>query len=170
MYVGQLIITMIHELGHYYYYQKYISSNQFRFGFLLRYFFLFMFYTNVNFIEQLSKKKQLKIMIGGIQIQMMISGILCLIMLVNSSRILILLFFLNSFNILINLLPFIKTGGYWIVNLLIDSQDYMSSFKSWIKKEKKDIRLVEILLSLANIVIIFFIILMGAIQLIQLFF
>ncbi|MFG5486058.1 hypothetical protein ACFJX2_14095, partial [Enterococcus faecalis] len=89
VYVGQLIITMIHELGHYYYYQKYISSNQFRFGFLLRYFFLFMFYTNVNFIEQLSKKKQLKIMIGGIQIQMMISGILCLIMLVNSSRILI---------------------------------------------------------------------------------
>lgn len=170
VYVGQLLITMIHELGHYYYYQKYISSNQFRFGFLLRYFFLFMFYTNVNFIEQLSKKKQLKIMIGGIQIQMMISGILCLIMLVNSSRILILLFFLNSFNILINLLPFIKTDGYWIVNLLIDSQDYMSSFKSWIKKEKKDIRLVEILLSLANIVIIFFIILMGAIQLIQLFF
>lgn len=99
-------------------------------------FFLFMFYTNVNFIEQLSKKKQLKIMIGGIQIQMMISGILCLIMLVNSSRILILLF-LNSFNILINLLPFIKTDGYWIVNLLIDSQDYMSSFKSWIKKRKR---------------------------------
>lgn len=170
VYISQLMITMIHELGHYYYYQKYIRSDQFRFGFLLRYFFLFMFYTNVNFMDQLSKKKQLKIMLAGVQIQLMISGIICLLMFCVSSRILTLLFFLNVLNILINMVPFIKTDGYWIINLLIGSQDYMSSFKSWLKREKKDIKRSEILLSLVNVSVIFYIILTGVIQLVQVFF
>jgi putative peptide zinc metalloprotease protein len=169
VYGSQLLITMIHELGHYYYYQKYITSDQFRFGFLLRYFFLFMFYTNVNFMDQLPKKKQLKIMLAGVQIQLMISGIICLMMMCTSSNVLTLLFFLNVFNILINLVPFIKTDGYWIINLLIGSQDYMNSFKAWIKREKRDIKRSEILLSLVNIVVIFYIVLTGVIKLIQMF-
>lgn len=170
LYVSQIVITMLHELGHYYYYQKYITSNKIRFGLLLRYFFLFMFYTNVNFMDHLSKRKQLKIMIAGVQTQWIINGVLCIVMLFKTSEFLLLLFFLNLLNIVINLVPFIKTDGYWIINLLIGSDDYMLSFKNWIRKKNKSIKGSELLLATFNIVVITYVLVNGLTRIIQIFF
>ncbi|MBO0441059.1 hypothetical protein [Candidatus Enterococcus ikei] len=170
LYVSQIVITMLHELGHYYYYQKYISSNKFRFGFLLRYFFLFMFYTNVNFMDHLSKRRQLKIMMAGVQTQLIISGILCTAMLFKTSEFLLMLFFLNLLNIVINLVPFIKTDGYWIINLLIGSEDYMLAFKNWIRRTNKSIKGSELLLALFNVAVITYVLVNGLKQIIQVFF
>lgn len=170
LYASQIAITMFHELGHYYYYQKYITSNKFRFGFLLRYFFLFMFYTNVNFMDHLSKRKQLKIMIAGVQTQLIISGILCTVMLFKTSDFLLMLFFLNLLNIVINLVPCIKTDGYWIINLLIGSEDYMLAFKKWIRRKNKSIKASELLLAMFNVVAITYVLINGLTQIIQIFF
>ncbi|MEI5994172.1 hypothetical protein [Candidatus Enterococcus mansonii] len=170
LYVSQIVITMLHELGHYYYYQKYITSNQFRFGFLLRYFFLFMFYTNVNFMDHLSKRKQIKIMIAGVQTQLIISGILCTVMLFKTSDFLLMLFFLNLLNIFINLVPVVKTDGYWIINLLIGSEDYMLAFKHWVRRENKSIKGSEFLLAIFNVGVIICILVNGLTKIIQIFF
>ncbi|TFJ44234.1 hypothetical protein CKN80_07825 [Carnobacterium divergens] len=170
IYLGQLIITTFHELGHYYYYQKYINSEKFRFGILLRYFFLFLFYTNVNFIDRLPKKQQIKILFAGVQVQASVNGVLLFIMLFVQSPFLLSLFFINLINIIINLVPFLKTDGYWVVNLMIGSDDYMRSFKNWITRKKTTIKFSELLFSTINIICIAYILFSGSYQLIRLIF
>lgn len=170
IYLSQLIITAFHELGHYYYYQKYINSEKFRFGILLRYLFLFLFYTNVNFIDRLPKKQQIKILLAGVQVQASINGMLLFSMLVVQSPFLLSLFFINLINIIINLVPFLKTDGYWVMNLMIGSDDYMRSFKNWITRKKETIKFSELFFSIINILCIVYILLSGTYHFISLIF
>lgn len=158
--ICQLIITCFHELGHYYYYQKYIHSEKLQMGILLRYIFLPMFYTNVNFMNHLDKKKQVKIITAGVMTQLVVNGLMCLMLLITMNKFILLLFIMNLFNVFMNLIPFLKMDGYWLINILIDSDDYMKSFKNFIFKGQR-VKLSEFLLGTLNLVVILLVLILG---------
>lgn len=160
LFVCQLLITCIHEFGHYYYYQKYVQSEKLQVGVLLRYIFMPMFYTNVNFMEQLNKKKQIKIIIAGVSAQLVVNGLLSILLFATMNRMVFLLFFINIFNILMNLIPFLKMDGYWLINIVIGSEDYMKAFKSFLL-EKKRIKISEFILGSVNSMIILWVLIIG---------
>ncbi|CEY40259.1 Uncharacterised protein [Streptococcus pneumoniae] len=58
------------------------------------------------------------------------------------------------------MMPFLKLDGYWIINQMIDSEDYMNSFKQFIFKRQK-IKSSELLLGLVNCILIATVILSG---------
>lgn len=70
IYVAQLFIVSFHEFSHYYTYRKYIRSDKMRFGIIIRYFFLLLFFTNVNYMRTLDKRKKIAIMLSGVMGQM----------------------------------------------------------------------------------------------------
>ncbi|MGQ0441067.1 hypothetical protein ACT4UT_33110, partial [Bacillus sp. B-TM1] len=59
-----------------------------------------------------------------------------------------------------NMMPFLKLDGYWIINQMIGSEDYMNSFKQFIFKRQK-IKSSELLLGLVNCILIATVILSG---------
>ena len=58
------------------------------------------------------------------------------------------------------MMPFLKLDGYWIINQMIGSEDYMNSFKQFIFKRQK-IKSSELLLGLVNCILIATVILSG---------
>lgn len=156
----QLVITGFHELGHYYYYQKYIYSENLQIGILLRYIFLPMFYTNVNFMSHLDKKKQVKIIIAGVMTQLVVNGLLCVLLLLTMNKFILLLFMMNLFNVFMNLIPFLKMDGYWLINILIDSEDYMKAFQNFIFKRQR-VKTSEFILASFNLIAILCVLIAG---------
>lgn len=146
---AQLIIVLLHELGHVYAYLQNIKVTKIRMGFLIRYFCLPLFYSNVNFYRQLSKQAQLKIMVAGIKTQAFIGGILFLIMMFLKWDLFYYLYAVNILMILINCLPFLRLDGYWIINLLIGSENYMNNFLQFLSG-KRQIKKSELLLGIIN--------------------
>lgn len=115
-------ILLIHELGHI----AASSTEKLKpqgIGFGL-YFFMPMMYVNLTDAWTLSKKAKIKINLGGITTQMLIN--LALLMFLNiSSNTFILgivykLLVVNTSIILINLIPFFKFDGYWILSDIVE--------------------------------------------------
>jgi putative peptide zinc metalloprotease protein len=153
IYLAQLIIIMLHEFGHYYSYNKYIGTTKMRFGVLVRYLFLLLFYNNVNFMRTLEKREKLWITISGVLTQLFAGGILAAIYLMSFNNIILYIYAVNILIAATNLLPFLRLDGYWALNLLISSEDYMREFKNWIFKRKR-IRKIEFVLGVLNLLLI----------------
>lgn len=161
VYMLQLLITFFHELGHYITYSRNILNEKIRFGIVIRYLFLFMFYTNVNYMRNLKKTDRIWIIISGVLAQGIIGGILAIFILSGYSyNFLYYTYFVNLTVILINILPFIKLDGYWLINEIINSEDYMKKFYNFVVK-KEEIRFAEFILSILNIIVIILIIFGG---------
>ncbi|WP_176586067.1 M50 family metallopeptidase [Priestia megaterium] len=160
IYLAQFSIIMLHEFGHFYSYRKYIVTDTMRFGVMIRYFFMLLFYNNVNYMRTLKKKDKLVIMFSGVTAQMLIGGLLAALCIFYNNNIILYIYFVNLIILSTNMLPFLKLDGYWIINLLINSEDYMKSFKNFIFFRKKA-RVIEILLGSINVIIIIFILISG---------
>ncbi|MBE7129462.1 peptidase M50, partial [Bacillus mycoides] len=153
IYVAQLFIISFHEFSHYYTYRKYIKSDKMRFGIIIRYFFLLLFFTNVNYMRTLDKRKKIAIMLSGVMGQMILGSLLAIMYLFSSSDVILYIYIANCIIILTNMMPFLKLDGYWVINLMIGSEDYMKSFKKFIFKRQK-IKSSELLLGLVNCILI----------------
>ncbi|PGS43290.1 peptidase M50 [Bacillus cereus] len=160
IYVAQLFIVSFHEFSHYYTYRKYIRSDKMRFGIIIRYFFLLLFFTNVNYMRTLDKRKKIEIMLSGVMGQMILGSLLAIMYLLSSSDVILYIYITNCIIIFTNMMPFLKLDGYWIINQMIGSEDYMNSFKQFIFKRQK-IKSSELLLGLVNCILIATVILSG---------
>jgi len=160
IYVAQLFIVSFHEFSHYYTYRKYIRSDKMRFGIIIRYFFLLLFFTNVNYMRTLDKRKKIAIMLSGVMGQMILGSLLAIMYLLSSSDVILYIYITNCIIIFTNMMPFLKLDGYWIINQMIGSEDYMNSFKQFIFKRQK-IKASELLLGLVNCILIATVILSG---------
>ncbi|HHK5563806.1 peptidase M50 [Bacillus thuringiensis] len=160
IYMAQLFIILFHEFSHYYTYRKYINSNNMRFGITIRYFFVVLFFTNVNYMRTLESRQKISIMLSGIVGQMILGSLLSLIYFLSNSDVILYIYLINLIIICINVMPFLKLDGYWIINLIIGSEDYMEKFKKFILNRQK-IKSSELLLGLVNFILITIVILSG---------
>lgn len=131
------IILLIHELGHIAASaSENLSPKSIGFGF---YFFMPMMFVNLTDAWVLSKSARVKINLAGITMQMVINMVLyiCLLFVPNIFIIGIInkLMLVNTIIILLNLIPFFKFDGYWILsdlsripNLLIESNKRVMSY------------------------------------------
>ena len=63
---------------------------------------------------------------------MFLGSLLSIIYFLSNSNIFLYIYTINCIIIFINLMPFLKLDGYWVINLVIDSEDYMKKFKSFV--------------------------------------
>jgi putative peptide zinc metalloprotease protein len=157
---AQFIIILLHEFGHYYTYRKYVKIDVIRFGILIRYFFILLFFTNVNYMRTLTRKQRFYILISGILVQLFAGGILSLAYFISGHYHFLYLYMVNVIIVSINILPFLKLDGYWVINLLIRSDDYMRSFQNYLLKKER-IRFIELLFAGFNLFIITSVIITG---------
>lgn len=156
--ISTLVITIFHEMGHYIAYSKYFKSVSFSFGLAIRYFSFVVFFTNTPYINFLTKQKKIRVIIAGVQFQIFASVILSILLLMINNEVLLLIYLQNIGLIVINLLPFLKFDGFWLISNLLDCNDYMKAFYNIILgKGKKNI--VIIIMGICNILMIGFIIL-----------
>ncbi|HDX9652461.1 TPA: peptidase M50 [Bacillus wiedmannii] len=160
IYAAQIFIISFHEFSHYYTYRKYIKSDKMRFGITIRYFFLLLFFTNVNYMRTLDKRKKIAIMLSGIIGQMIVGSLLAVMYFFSNSNVILYVYIANCVIILTNMMPFLKLDGYWVINLIIGSEDYMKSFKTFILNRKK-IKSFELLLGLMNCILVAVVIFSG---------
>jgi len=118
-----LLVLIFHELGHSLSSKKYnIDVKEIGFGL---YYILPVFYVNLNEVWKLDKKKRILINLSGMFFQL-IAGLfiflLCQIF-KNQEKIFMSLFMVNFIIIVLNLNPFLKFDGYWIVSDLLNENN-----------------------------------------------
>lgn len=118
VYILLSIILLIHELGHISAFIKAgLNSQGVSFGFYL---FMPILYVNLTDAWKLSKYARIKVNLAGITTQLIINLLFMIILYIFSNPTLCgivhKLFLINSFIILINLIPFLKFDGYWIIS------------------------------------------------------
>ena len=131
------MIILLHEMSHYYYYNKYFQPKFIRLGITIRYFFLLLFFTAVPFINTMEKEKKKILITAGIKTQVTIEGVLSIVILFNPDNFYYLLFLVNLGSIIINILPFFKLDGYWYTTTVLNIDDYMDYYKDMIVFKKK---------------------------------
>ena len=92
-------------------------------------------------------------MLSGVMGQMILGSLLAIMYLLSSSDVILYIYITNCIIIFTNMMPFLKLDGYWIINQMIGSEDYMNSFKQFIFKRQK-IKSSELLLGLVNCILI----------------
>jgi len=153
VYLLQFGIIFLHELGHYQEYVKKCKRDYGYFGIGLRYFFLILFYIDVSFLNTLSKNEKIKIILSGIRNQFILNGIFTIIYMITNSKIVLYTICINCIIITVNLLPFMKLDGFWLINTLLNTDNYMSDFFTGIRNRKK-VNFSSAILSILNIIII----------------
>ncbi len=149
----QFFIIIIHELGHLQEYSKNFKREYIFFGIQLRYFCLLMFYTDVSFFSILNKSEKIKIILAGIRNQMVLNFFLIILYYIYQKNIILLSITINSIIIITNCLPFMKLDGFWFINTLLNTENYMDDFIMCIKKKYK-IKPIIVFLGILNIAII----------------
>lgn len=152
-YIGSFIITLIHEMGHFAIYNYYFKSKNFTFGLLVRYYSLLLFYTTTPFLNSLENKQKRKIILGGVQIQQVISILLFILFYLTNSHLILLLYLQNLGTIAINLIPFLKFDGYWLVSSYLGVDDYMKYFWEMLNK-RYNFNIIIFILGCLNIICI----------------
>ncbi len=138
-----LIILIFHEFGHAAA-SKFYGANHGNVGFGF-YLLSPVMYANVSDIWKLKRKERIVVNLGGIYIQIIITSISGIIFLFTRQiEFLIILYFWGIISIIINLNPFLRTDGYWILsdiigisNLRKKSNILLLDFMYWILKKKK---------------------------------
>jgi len=124
-------ILILHELGHSFSAQRYgVNSNDIGVGLYL---FFPVFYINLGEIWKLSSFKRIIINLSGIYFQLIIGFILSILFIVYENIIFVNLFFSNFLIILVNLNPFIKFDGYWILSDIMNEKNLSKKSNSAIK-------------------------------------
>lgn len=130
LWLAQFCIIFIHEVGHYQEYMKHFKRENIYCGFQIRYFCLLLFYVDVSFLGTLSKKNQIKIIVGGVKNQFILSGILSFLYLMTLNAAILLIILVNFSIMVFNLMPFMRLDGFWLVNVLIGTKNYMENFRA----------------------------------------
>lgn len=134
--IGTIIILIIHELSHFAVYSHYLKPIYFSCGLSIRYFSLLLFFTDVPFIRTLSIKERRRITLAGIESQLFVSVILFCISYFIHSSLFFILYLQNIGLIVINLMPFLRLDGYWLVNSFLGTDDYMKDFFKMVKHQR----------------------------------
>jgi putative peptide zinc metalloprotease protein len=116
VYLLLFVVLIIHELGHALAARKYNTAAK-EIGFGL-YYVMPVFYVDLNEVWKLDKKKRILINFSGIFIQLVLGVFIFLLSLVfkGNENVLMSLFMVNFVIIILNLNPFLKFDGYWIVS------------------------------------------------------
>ena len=124
-----ILIFIFHELGHAISAKNYgAKPKEIGFGFYL---LTPALYCNLSDIWKLSINKRIIVNLSGIYIQTLISFFLILINIFLNETVINQLLFINFLIIAINLNPFLKYDGYWILSDSLDSPNLrMESFRS----------------------------------------
>lgn len=149
----QFFIIIIHELGHLQEYSKKFKREYIYCGMQLRYFCLLMFYTDVSFFSILNKNEKIKIILAGIRNQIILNFFLIILYYIYHKNIILLSITINSIIIITNCLPFMRLDGFWFINTLLNTENYMDDFIMCIKKKYK-IKPIIFFLGILNIVTI----------------
>jgi putative peptide zinc metalloprotease protein len=142
-----LIVLFFHELGHSFSAKKFgINCKEIGIGLYLIFPVL---YTNLGESWKLKKDKRIIINLSGIYFQLVLGLIIGLSAWFTNSAVLSSLFFTNLTIALLNLNPFFKLDGYWVVadllntgNLYKDSNNELRSLFSSKSNNKKNIKLL----------------------------
>lgn len=166
IYLAQFFIICLHELGHYQEYTKKCRREYGYFGVGLRYFCLILFYIDVSFLNTLNKNQKIKIILAGIRNQFILNFMFTIMYLSTNSEILLCVICINWIVMITNGLPFMKLDGFWFINTLLNTENYMNDFFMSVKHRKKVRTIVPILgiLNITIIVIIFFTTFLGLIN------
>lgn len=126
-----ILILFSHEIGHSVSAQKYnINCKQIGVGIYL----IFpIFYINLGEAWKLKKSKRILINLSGIYFQLIIGVGLIILNYVIENKIIIHLFFTNFIVILLNLNPFIKFDGYWILSDILNVKNLSKKSNDVIK-------------------------------------
>jgi putative peptide zinc metalloprotease protein len=152
-------ILILHELGHSFAAKKYnVDVKEIGFGI---YYILPVFYVDLNEAWKLEKSKRVIINLSGIYFQLF-SGILLFLLSVifkNQSNILMNLYFINLSIVILNLNPFLKFDGYWILSDLINENDLNTTsnlvIKDLMKFKKPNKKWIVILYSISKFIFIY---------------
>lgn len=152
-------ILILHELGHSFAARKYnVNVKEIGFGI---YYILPVFYVDLNEAWKLEKNKRVIINLSGIYLQLF-SGILLFLLSVifkNQSNILMNLYFINLSIVILNLNPFLKFDGYWILSDLINENDLNKTsnlvIKDLIKFKKPNEKWIVIFYSISKLIFIY---------------
>jgi len=131
-----LIILFIHELGHCVSAKKFnVKVTEIGLGI---YFIFPVFFVNLNESWKLKKEKRTIINLSGIYTQLIIGFFLALCLyFFKENEILLSVFKINFYIILINLNPFLKFDGYWVVSDLIEDNNLLKTSTDLIKNKFK---------------------------------
>ncbi|MCE5034947.1 hypothetical protein KJB64_11685 [Staphylococcus cohnii] len=172
VYITQIIITALHELSHFYFYQKNFKTHKTNFGITLRYFFLVLFFTSVPFMNLMNKENKNNLILAGIKTQITISGVLCVFSVIfgdySSNIYFKIVFYYNFFILLTNALPFFKLDGYWYISNVLNINNYMSYYFSMIVRKQK-FNLIIFLIGTLNIILIVAFIIYSSYEIYKLF-
>ncbi len=117
--IGLFILLLIHELGHSLSAKKYgVNCKEIGIGLYLIFPIL---YADLGESWRLKKEKRIIINLSGIYLQLIIGVIIGLIAFLMNSNALRVLFISNFTIALLNLNPFFKLDGYWVVSDLLDT-------------------------------------------------
>ncbi|CDN30752.1 hypothetical protein BN938_0647 [Mucinivorans hirudinis] len=109
-------------------------------------FYLFkpVYYADVTDIWKLNKKQRVIVSLAGVYFELIFCFIISFLGLISNANILIFISLIVSLNSLFNLIPFLRSDGYWIVSDLTNKPNLFSYSKSkvrdafmWLIKRKK---------------------------------
>lgn len=115
--------SFVHELGHYFT-SIWLGANPGKIGIGI-YIITPVLYVSLDDVWRLSAKKRNIINIAGVYFQSVFLLLFAFIALIFNLKIPFVICFLGSMGILINLLPFVKFDGYWMVNDYLDTNNLM---------------------------------------------
>lgn len=142
LYIGFIIIGSLHELGHSIASIHYgVNPKEIGIGF---YYFRLVLYVDVTSIWKLSSFRRIVVNFGGIYIQLLINLALVAGCLIFDNETIKLIFVSNCFNIFFNLIPFLKSDGYWILSDLLKITNWEQKSTQYVScKLKKIVSRVE---------------------------
>ncbi len=130
------VLIIIHEIGHAAVAKKFgIETNELGFGIYVT---SFVFYVNLTQVWTLDKNKRIYINLAGVYTQL-IAGVLIglLLFFFTSPRIVYFMMFLivsNFFNVISNLIPYLKTDGYWVYSDYFNINNLRDKSTSFLKE------------------------------------
>lgn len=132
--VSIFLLLIGHELGHVIGSEKFgIKSEEIGFGL---YGFLPVFYTNITPIWRLDRRKRNIVNLSGIYIQLVVGLLLGFTNLFIDSDIILSVFRINVLLVIINLNPFLKFDGYWVLADLLKEPNLFKKSNFRIKEIK----------------------------------
>ncbi len=154
-----LTIFILHELGHAIAAKNYGSKpKEIGFGFYL---LTPALYCNLSDIWKLSISKRIIVNLSGVYVQTLLSFLLILINVFINEPLIHQLIFTNFVIIIINLNPFLKYDGYWILTDFLDSPNLRTesfhSLKLILKQKFRGINIRAYIISLYAVLTILFI-------------
>lgn len=138
-----LVILIFHEIGHSISAKGFnIDVNEIGFGL---YYIFPVLYVDLNQSWILKKKKRIIINLSGIYIQLLIGTLLVFISyFVNDKEVIMSIFKINFYIILLNLNPFFKFDGYWVLSDWLGENNLMKKSKDLVRAKFKTNKFKEL--------------------------